>query len=245
MDHEKEYVKKLDRIAEDYHSADILDKFIEGACQEYTLEWIFDKVTNKQNILELGYGDGIISDALARKGFGFEILEGSPKVIETAVQALPGNIKIIETLFETYQPDQRYDCVLALHVLEHVDDPVELFSRMASWLSENGSIVVIAPNSNSLHRQLAVKMGLAEELDTLSPRDLVVGHQRVYSHETLRCDVEAAGLKVVEETGFFLKALPNSMMLDYDARLIQALNEISPALPPELLANIGMVVEPV
>lgn len=245
MDHEKEYVKKLDRIAEDYHSADILDKFIEAACQEYTLEWIFDKVTNKQNILEMGYGDGIISDALARKGFGFEILEGSPKVIETAVQALPGNIKIIETLFETYQPDQRYDCVLALHVLEHVDDPVELFSHMASWLSENGSIVVIAPNRNSLHRQLAVKMGLAEELDTLSPRDLVVGHQRVYSHETLRCDVEAAGLKVVEETGFFLKALPNSMMLDYDARLIQAMNEISPALPPELLANIGMVVEPV
>ena len=125
-----------------------------------------------------------------------------------------------------------------------MDDPVALFSQMASWLSENGAIVVIAPNRNSLHRQLAVKMCLAEELDTLSPRDLVVGHQRVYSHETLRHDVEAAGLKVVEETGFFLKALPNSMMLEYDDLLIQAMNEISPALPPELLANIGMVVEP-
>ena len=54
--------------------------------------------------------------------------------------------------------------------------------------------------------------------------------------------MEAAGLTVVEETGFFLKSLPNSMMLEHSHELIRAMNEISPELPPELLANIGMVI---
>lgn len=242
MDPNKKYINKLDAIAEEYHNAEVPDKFIEERCQEYTLSWIFEKLEGRQSILELGYGDGIISHALASRKLPFEIIEGSPKVIETAQRSLPG-IKITETLFEAFQPKQRFDCILALHVLEHVEEPVELFTRMSSWLEEGGSIVVIVPNRNSLHRQLAVIMGLQTDLDALSPRDLKVGHQRVYSHETLRADAEAAAMQVVESTGFFLKPVPNSMMLEYDESLLKAMNDISPALPRELLANIGMVVQ--
>lgn len=242
MDPGKEYVDKLDTIAEEYHNADLPDKFIEELCQEYTLNWILEKLQRRQRVLELGYGDGIISHALVRNNVPFEIVEGSPKVIEAARKTLP-DVKVTQTLFEAYQPKDQFDCVLALHVLEHVDEPVDLLKKMASWLTEDGSIVVIVPNKNSLHRQLAVRMGLQDELDSLSPRDLFVGHQRVYSHETLRVDVEAAGLEIAESTGFFLKPLPNSMMLEYDEKLLKAMNEISPSLPPELLANIGIVAQ--
>ena len=185
MDPEQEqaYVRKLDLIAEEYHNAEIPDKFIEGICQEYTLGWLFDQLGDKQQILELGYGDGIISHALANKGLPFEIIEGSQKVIASATQSLPG-ISITKTLFESFAPDKRYDSILALHVLEHVDAPVELLKRMHSWLDGPGTIIIIVPNKNSLHRQLAVTMGLQDALDDLSPRDHAVGHQRVYSLQT-------------------------------------------------------------
>ena len=85
-------------------------------------------------------------------------------------------------------------------------------------------------------------MGLQPHLDTLSARDLLVGHQRVYSLQTLGEDVRAAGLYPVETMGFFLKVLPNSMMLDYSQALLKALNEVSESLPTDILANIGMFV---
>ncbi len=238
---EKRYISKLDHIAEEYHNADIPDKFIEQLCQEHTLAWLFEQLQGKTSILELGYGDGIISHAMAGANFAFEIIEGSPRVVATAQKALPG-IVIEQTLFELFEPVKTYDCILALHVLEHVDEPVKLLQRMKTWLSDDGAIVVIVPNKNSLHRQLAVTMELQNELDDLSPRDHAVGHQRVYSHQTLRQDVEAANFCVVDETGFFLKTLPNSMMLEHSEALIRAMNKISGQLPPELLANIGMVI---
>ncbi len=241
MDQNTDYINKLDAIADTYHHADIPDKFIEELCQDYTLNWLFEKLGNSAKILELGYGDGIISHALAAKQLPFEIVEGSPRVIEGAQKALP-EVQITQSLFETFKPAKVYDCILALHVLEHVDEPVELLQTMSSWLEPGGTIVIIVPNKNSLHRRLAVHMSLQSELDSLSPRDLMVGHQRVYSLQTLGADVEAAGFSVVETAGFFLKALPNSMMLEYDLKLIQAMNDISPDLPPDLLANIGMVI---
>ena len=169
-------------------------------------------------------------------------VEGSPNVVTTAKKRLPG-IAIQQTLFETFKPEKRYDCILALHVLEHVDGPVKLLKQMRTWLADSGSIVIIVPNKNSLHRQLAVNMGLQKELDDFSARDVAVGHQRVYCHDSLQHDVEAAGFKVLDKTGFFLKTLPNSMMLDHSESLIHALNEISPQVPVELLANIGMVIK--
>jgi 2-polyprenyl-3-methyl-5-hydroxy-6-metoxy-1,4-benzoquinol methylase len=236
-----EYVKKLNVIERTYHNADVPDMFIEKLAQEYTLEWLVPKLANKQRILELGYGDGIINKGIRGNGSRIKVVEGSPRVIERAKQDFP-IIDIDECLFENYLPDEKYDCVLAMHVLEHVDDPIALLARMQNWVTPDGDVILIAPNKCSLHRQLAVEMGLQAELDDLSARDLVVGHQRVYSHSTLRSDVEAAGAIVVEETGFFLKSLPNSMMLEYSQNLLRAMNSVSTKLPPELLANIGMVV---
>jgi hypothetical protein len=92
-----------------------------------------------------------------------------------------------------------------------------------------------------LHRQLAVVMGLQPELDTLSKRDLMVGHQRVYSLQILEDDIRRAGLTPVDSAGFFLKVLPNAMMLEYSRELLWGLNAISPSLPKDLLANIAAI----
>ena len=84
-------------------------------------------------------------------------------------------------------------------------------------------------------------MGLQPQLDTLGKRDLLVGHQRVYSLQTLEEDLNHAGFQVINRTGFFLKTLPNSMMKEYSPELIQALNVISSEIPPQWLANIGVL----
>jgi len=239
------YMNKLDDIAESYYSAEVPDRFIETICQEYSLDWIAKKIEGKSHLLELGLGDGVVNEFLAQRRCKVDVVEGSKKII-AAARKKNSDIRIHHSLFETFEAtDYRYDCVLALHVVEHVDEPAALLEKMKSWLTPSGSVLIIVPNKNSLHRQLAVEMGLQEELDDLSPRDIAVGHQRVYCHDTLRAEVLGAGYKVLDETGFFLKTLPNGMMLEFSEELIWAMNKISPMVPMRYLANIGMELCPI
>lgn len=234
-------MEQLEKIAIDYHTNDAIpDIHIENLCQEYFVAWLLKRIQNGARVLELGYGDGLVTAALAKSACDLTLLEGAKTLADRAKENHP-NVKCIYTLFEEFNPISRYDVILASHVLEHVDDPKSILQRMSSWLNDSGKIIVAVPNKNSLHRQLAVMMGLQPELDTLSQRDLLVGHKRVYSLQSLEDDIRQAGLQVIDSAGFFLKVLPNSMMLEYSRDLLWGLNAISSALPKELLANIAVV----
>ena len=234
--------QELDRIAIDYHSADTMqDKHIEDICQEYTYSWVLKHIGSARSILEMGYGEGNFTAVLSKLRRRLTVLEGSPVLVEKARLIYGEKVRFECCLFEDYVPEERFDRIVATHVLEHVDDPVRLLRGMKRWLKPKGRIIVIVPNSESIHRRLAVMMKLQPKLDTLGVRDKLVGHQRVYSMAALRRDIRAGGFKPLAQQGFFLKVLPNSMMLGFSAELIQALNSISPELPNELLGNIGIV----
>jgi 2-polyprenyl-3-methyl-5-hydroxy-6-metoxy-1,4-benzoquinol methylase len=167
------------------------------------------------------------------------VVVGSPLLAERARAEHPGLV-VHQAMFEDFDPGPVYDAVLALHVMEHVDDPRALMARVRGWLAPGGALVVVVPNRHSLHRRLAVLMGIQAELDDLSPRDHLVGHRRVYGLDTLADDLRAAGFAVREEFGLTLKTVPNSMMLDWPPDLMDALTTVSPDLPAGLLANIGV-----
>lgn len=234
---------KLDRIAVEYHLNNAIpDMHIENLGQVYFIEWLLHHIKPSMRVLELGYGDGLVTQALLKAGADLTVLEGAGNLVKVARDKHPG-LSCVHTLFENYlpEPGQHFDLVLVSHVLEHVDDPVLLLQRIYNWMDYAGILVAVVPNKNSVHRQLAVLMGLQPELDTLSQRDLMVGHQRVYSLQSLENHIRSAGFEIVDSAGFFLKVLPNSMMLDYSKELLRGLNRISPQIPKELLANIAVV----
>jgi 2-polyprenyl-3-methyl-5-hydroxy-6-metoxy-1,4-benzoquinol methylase len=234
--------EELDKIAHEYHEQDLMkDKFIEDQCQFYTYNWVFENMKGCNTVLEMGYGEGNFTQELVNRGFKPTVLDGSEVLLKKAKELHGDKVEVASALFEEYQPEKKFDCVLATHVLEHVDNPVALLNEMKTWIHEKGKIIIIVPNKESLHRQLAVIMGLQPALDTLGARDKLVGHQRVYSIDTLSQDVLASGMKVLNTAGFFLKTLPNSMMLGYSKDLVIALNKVSPSIPKNLLANIGLV----
>ncbi len=113
--------------------------------------------------------------------------------------------------------------------------------HLRGWLAPGGTIVAVVPNAGSLHRRLAVRMGLQPAPDTLSPRDHLVGHRRVYTVEQLSDELTATGFEVTDVTGWFLKVVPNGMMLDWPGELIDALVAVSDELDPRQLANIAVV----
>ncbi|MEP6873418.1 MAG: class I SAM-dependent methyltransferase [Burkholderiales bacterium] len=235
-----ERLQELERIAHGYHlNPSVPDKFIEDICQEHCCSWLETLLGPEDHVIELGYGEGITLARLAQRPRRYTVVEGAQSLVSMIRDKHP-EVDAVQSLFETYHPAQPCDKLLALHVLEHVDDPVALGRHLHGWLKPGGEIVVVVPNRDSLHRRLAVHMGLQPALDTLSPRDLLVGHQRVYDLESLEADLRAAGFEPFERRGFFLKTLPNGMMLDHSPALIQALNSLGDTLPVTMTANLAV-----
>jgi len=232
--------EELERIANDYHlNEGVPDKFIEDLCQEHICNWLCSLINAQDRVVELGYGEGITASRLAQVSQHYSIVEGAPSLVETAREKHP-DVHVVDSLFECYSPTEKFDKILALHVFEHVDEPVSLAKHLRSWLKPNGEIIAVVPNKGSLHRRLAFSMGLIPALDALSQRDHVVGHQRVYDVMGLEEDLRSAGFRPFERRGFFLKPLPNGMMLEYDRDLIRAMNLLGDELPVEMAANLAI-----
>ena len=170
--------------------------------------------------LELGSFKGDFTKRLLSLCDTITCVEASSVAIEEAKTRLPNKVRFIEGMFETLQLGETFDNIFLTHVLEHVDDAVGVLSRINDeWLSDSGRLFLVCPNANAPSRQIAVKMGLISHNSAITPGEVKHGHHRTYSLDTLERDAVAAGLRVVQRSGIFFKALANfqwDMILNTD-----------------------------
>lgn len=162
--------------------------------------------------LEMGPAEGQMTQFLVRDFERLTVVEGA----YTLLKRIPDypNIVKIHSLFEDFEPEWKFSSIIMEHILEHVENPVDLIRRAKTWLEPGGRLLLGVPNGNSFHRLAAAKMGLLEHPCQLNSRDLAQGHRRVYTHETFRHDIETAGVRIVEMGGVFFKALSNQQIQD-------------------------------
>jgi 2-polyprenyl-3-methyl-5-hydroxy-6-metoxy-1,4-benzoquinol methylase len=164
------------------------------------------------NGLELGPAEGEMTRFLINDFESLTVVDAANDLLEM-IPAHEGLTKV-NSLFEEFETDQRFDCIVMDHILEHVDDPAALLDRVKQWLSPGGRVVIGVPNANSIHRLVATKMGLLDGPSSLNERDLQVGHRRVYTMDSLRQEVEESGFDVLKMGGVFLKPLSNKQIED-------------------------------
>lgn len=151
------------------------------------------------------------------------------------------NLVKVHSLFEDYEPNELFNSIIMEHILEHVDEPIPLLKRVIQWLAPGGKLFIGVPNGNSIHRLVAVKMGLLEYPCQLNSRDHALGHRRVYTSDTLRENIEQAGISVEVIGGVYFKPLSNKQIQDHwDESMIQGFYELGKDFP-ELAAEIYAV----
>jgi 2-polyprenyl-3-methyl-5-hydroxy-6-metoxy-1,4-benzoquinol methylase len=126
-------------------------------------------------------------------------------------------------------------------VLEHIEDPVMVLSKIYNWLSDEGVLLVSVPNAKSIHRMVAVEMGLLKNEYELNERDHELGHYRVYDMSLLKKHLQDAGFSVVETGGVFLKPLSNGQIeKNWTAEMIEGFYKAGKYFP-ESCAEIFVV----
>jgi SAM-dependent methyltransferase len=162
------------------------------------------------SMLELGSFKGDFTARLTEHFSDLSCVEASDVAMGEARQRLGDKVEYFNSLFETVQLPRRYDNIVMTHVLEHLDDPIAVLSRInREWLAPGGRFFLACPNANAPSRQIAVKMGLIDHNAAVTPAEAEHGHRITYALDTLERDATRAGLKVIHRSGIFFKALAN------------------------------------
>ena len=186
--------------------------------------------TENKAVLEVGCGDGYSTQKLAAIFPDLEVIEPSQGNIALLRQRLPA-VPCHNVLLEDFRASRKFDYVFFLNVIEHVEDPVAALQQCAALLRDEGAIFISAPNCMSLNRRAGYHMGLLASYDTLAPKDLRVGHRRLYTTRMLADHCDRAGLRVMQMKGLYLKPLSEKQMIELGDEVVRAFHLLGEDIP--------------
>ena len=160
--------------------------------------------------LEIGAFEGMMTNQILQDFTDLTVLEGSPVLASGIKSRFGDNVHVVASMLETTHFQPVFDNIFLVHTLEHLNDPVFSLSHICSWLSPGGVLVVAVPNANALSRQIATKMGLMENTESVTAGERLQGHLRTYSMSTFLSDISEANLQVIKSGGVIVKPLSNS-----------------------------------
>jgi len=146
--------------------------------------------------LDVGCGTGGLTAILLRQGHDVVAQDASPAIVELCRRYLERNglqARAVRTgLIEDIDPDERYDSIVALDVIEHIEDDVAAVAAMRDVLAPGGRLVLSVPAMSSLY----------------GPKDVAIGHYRRYDRGPLVELLERQGFRVASVRYWNLVGVP-------------------------------------
>jgi len=227
----------LERIAREYREPDPgrkIDQKITAWAVDRILPWI-----TGPDVLELGFGDDNWTGKIIDRFGHSHIVDASSLLLADAKKKYGPKLQVYQSLFEEFKPEKQFDAIVASYVLEHVADPVQVLRLACTWLNPKGHVIIMVPHADSLHRRLAVAMGIQSATTDLGPTDRQLGHRRVYTIGRMEEDIAEAGLRIVQRRGTFLKLLPQGMMTQFSDAMLLGFMNLGDELPMEYASSIA------
>ena len=203
------------------------------------------KESKNLSLLDLGLGHGYSATEFRNSLKEYTILEGDPEIIQQFNRDHQEHgINIIQTFFEDYESEKKFDVIVMGFILEHVEDPLFLLRKYSALLEDNGKLFVAVPNAESLNRRFGNAAGILPDILQLAETDYLLGHKRFFTRGSLKKLCEAVGLTVCREEGLYLKPFTTKQILslNLDESILNAMCIVGQAYP-ELSCGILMELQ--
>ncbi len=115
------------------------------ASQEHVYYSAVSSLPKKGKILEVGCGLGYFTYALAKAGYDVLGIDVSDEAIKEAKERY-GDYFLNEDFFTLDSSKGKYDAILMIELIEHVDNPQRYLEHAKSLLAEGGRVIVTTPN---------------------------------------------------------------------------------------------------
>jgi 2-polyprenyl-3-methyl-5-hydroxy-6-metoxy-1,4-benzoquinol methylase len=160
-------------------------------------------------VLEIGSYQGAFTERILEHFSDLTCVEISTDAFQQLKERIGSRAVLHNDAIENIRLLEKFDIIVVTHVLEHVDNPVQVMQDLSSYLTEDGIIYAVVPSATAASRQIAVEMGLISHLTAVTEAERQHGHQRTYTLDTLKRDARAAGLKSITAGGIFFKGFAN------------------------------------
>jgi 2-polyprenyl-3-methyl-5-hydroxy-6-metoxy-1,4-benzoquinol methylase len=120
------------------------------------IAYYFGSDMSQLDILELGSGDGNFLMGLQREGHKGELcgIDLVPVPVKNdSIDFIVGDINHLpQLLISSGKRDKKFDIIVAIHVLYHIDNVPLLLESVTQWLREGGVFITTANSNQNLHR---------------------------------------------------------------------------------------------
>ncbi len=200
---------------------------------------IVEHLAPGDRMLELGCATGLMTTRFVQAGATVVGVDRSEPYLARARARHLEHATWVEsdiTSHLTEDPD-RYDHVTLCNVLHEVSNPTEILALCRQRLRPAGMLHVTLQNPRSLHRLVALKTGLIDDLLAVSPRGEAYGTLRLILADQLVRLVEDVGLHLVESRGIMLKPYTNDQMALLPKAVLEGLIEAARHVPDHAALN--------
>ncbi|MDG2019851.1 MAG: bifunctional 2-polyprenyl-6-hydroxyphenol methylase/3-demethylubiquinol 3-O-methyltransferase UbiG [SAR86 cluster bacterium] len=175
-----------------------------------------------KKILDVGCGGGILAEAMGQLGGEVTGIDASPNTIGIAKahskSVNSGVIYIQKTIeeFITNNPDEKFDVITCLEMLEHVPSPLGVIQSCSSLLNDGGDIFFSTINRNPKSYLFAV-IG-AEYILNLLPKG-THDYEKFIKPSELAGWIRNSGLTTKETIGLSYNPITNNYWLGKDIQV--------------------------
>ncbi|MGI9534622.1 MAG: class I SAM-dependent methyltransferase, partial [Thermodesulfobacteriota bacterium] len=99
-------------------------------------------------LLDIGCATGWITSNSKDAGFDVLGLEANPVIAKYGRDKY--GIEIFEGFIEDLDINMKFNAITMFHILEHLTDPLQILKKVSSHLTDNGKLLIVIPNADSL-----------------------------------------------------------------------------------------------
>lgn len=243
----------IERILSDYFN-DYLDLPFEPF-QEYFRKLHIVEVlsnTSHQSAVEIGCGRQSIFSVWQPSGNAL-IIEPIDSFLKFAVAELEklgiSKVNVFRGTLDDYVKSTnqlRYDVTLLSSILHEISNSDQFLSQAKEITKPGGTIIIVVPNKQSVHRILGVELGFQDSIDSQTETEKIMQQvSGAFSFTELENKILQAGLILEKMESFFIKMFPhktmqlmldNSTIREADLKIFDDLSDYLPGLGSEILA---------
>lgn len=151
-----------------------------------------------KKVLDVGTGSAEFMHTLQKAGYDVYGVDPSQGAVEHARKSFGEHVHQ-GTIEQVAFPEESFDAVTFIHVLEHVQNPDQTIAETARILKPGGFLLIEVPHLDSVGFRLSGKRWLGLDI----PR-----HLYHFSNKALRYILEKHGLEVIEHSYFSFRVSP-------------------------------------